>query len=179
MPFCWPFIPKSCLRFAGWLVALPLLAFAQEKIELSPIEFKLTFLAKIPAYVTWPEPRSQVVIGILGKDPFDGLLSALVKDKKIDGREIQVKVFESPEAITECDILFVPAEQLAAWEDFSKSRDPRGLLTISEKKEFLSKGGIISLSVEDRKLDINLQNAKKAGLEINSKLVRMSRIVAR
>ena len=152
---------------------------AQEKIDLNPTEFKLAFLAKIPAYVTWPGAEGQLVVGILGKDPFNGLLDRLLQQKKVDNREVVVKVFSDPALVTKCHILFIPADQLDMWEELSQNLDKRGVLTIGERREFLSKGGVFNLSVEDRKLEINLKNAKKAGLEINSKLMKIAKIVSR
>ncbi len=163
----------------SFLIAMPFAGLTQERVDLTPTEFKLAFLAKIPAYITWPNSEGQVVVGIMGKDPFDGLLSQLLKQKKIEGREIVVKIFEDPALVTRCDVLFIPADQLVAWEELSKSIDKRGILTIGEKREFLNKGGVFSLSVDDRKLEINLQNARKAGLEINSKLVKIAKVIVK
>lgn len=154
-----------------------------EKLDLTPREYKAAILSKIPPYIQWPDhalPASdkQIVIGILGKDPFDDLLEKLVKGRKIEGRDVVVKTIARAEEISQCQILFIPAESNDLWQEWRKGRDVSGLLTVGESKDFATKlGGVVGLSVEERKLEINLKNARKAGLQINSKLLRISRVI--
>ncbi len=136
----------------------------------------MAFLAKIPPYITWPEQGPQLVIGILGKDPFNGVLHQLVKNKKVENRELTVKVFADPAEPIKCDILFIPADQLPAWQERRLKTETRGLLTISEKKDFLESGGVFNLAIAERKLEIKLENVKKAGLEVNSKLLKIAKV---
>lgn len=160
-------------------VGLPLLAQSPQD-ELSETEFKVAFLCKIPPYITWPNlaADSPLIIGILGPDPFNRLLHQLVEGKTIEGRKVEVQIFEDPAKLAQarCDILFVPASQHDRWEELRKSINPRGLLTIGEKKGFLDAGGAFNLSVDDRKLEIKLDNVKKAGLEVNSKLLKIAKV---
>jgi hypothetical protein len=166
---------------AGTLVGLGLAATDAPKVELNPTEFKALTLARIPPYVQWPEKalddsETNLVIGIVGKDPFDGLLGKLVKDQKIYDRDVIVKVFEDPGQVTKCHILFVPAESQAQWHASIKNMDAFGVLTVGESDNFIKLGGVFNLSVKERKLEINLSNAKKAGLAINSKLLKIAKV---
>jgi hypothetical protein len=151
--------------------------------DLTALEFKAAFLSKIPPYIQWPtnafdDTGGQLILGIVGKDPFDGLLHQLVKGRKVEGREILIKVFTDPSQITHCQILYIPAASLDEWQKLSGTLDLRGVLTVSERREFLTRqGGVFSLSAQDRKLEIHRQNARKAGLEVNSKLIKISKVV--
>jgi hypothetical protein len=108
------------------------------------------------------------------------MLEQLLRGKQIDGRNLVLKVFESPETITKsCHILFVPVSQMEKWQEWSRANAlPIGLLSVGESEDFISKmGGVFNLSIAERKLEISLKNAKKAGLEIDSKLLKNAKII--
>ena len=162
-----------------------LLAQPAKETTLTDKEFKAAFLSKIPPYIQWPptafsETENQIVVGILGGDPVASLLEQLLRGKQIEGRNLVVKVFERPEAITKnCHILFVPASQQDKWQEWCSAKvQPAGLLSVGESEDFISKmGGVFNLSVTERKLEISLKNARKAGLEINSKLLKIAKVI--
>lgn len=162
---------------------LPHLNAAQpEKVDLNPTEFKAAILSKVAPYVQWPEKAfaesaGQIVIGILGKDPFDGLLNELLKETKVNGRPVVVKTFEDVRQVGPCHILFIPASFGAQWQELSKTMDTFGILTVGESEDFIKMGGVFNLSVQDRKLEIHLKNAKKAGLGIDSKLLKIAKTI--
>ena len=80
---------------------------------------------------------------------------------------------------TACQVLFVPADQQAAWEASDPARNALGLLTVGadDSGQFLKAGGVFNLLVADQRLEISLKNARRAGLEINSKLSKISKVV--
>jgi hypothetical protein len=172
------------LMLAGWLGFGLLAQPAKEKL-LGDNEFKAAFLSKIPPYIQWPasafsESENDLVVGILGPDPIAGLVEQLLRGKQIDGRRCLVKVFNDPESIPRnCHILFVPASQKQTWQQWSKANpQPQGLLSVGETEDFITKmGGVFNLSVSERKLEISLHNARKAGLEIDSRLLKMAKVI--
>ena len=166
---------------AVWFVAFA--AMAQAREELSPAERKAAVIAKLPAYVTWPRQAevatSPLVIGVVGEDPFDGLLEKLVEGSRIDGRAVSVKFFPAGTEIGRCDLLFVPAAQQARWLE-SRRNNPavEAILTIGETDDFLKMGGMIRIvQARKYKLEIHLNNARSAGLTISSKLIDISTVV--
>lgn len=179
---------KRILKIMVQVVALTIIlclglqiSLGQEgpKEELNPVEFKAALLSKIPAYIWWPKKTwshsdDKLVIGILGQDEVAPLLEKLVQGNKVLGHEVVVKTFADSKSIDGCQILFVPAKSLAAWESASKNKSHPGMLTVGESEEFTKLGGAFNLRVNDRKLVINRTNAAKAGLEINSKLLKIS-----
>ena len=158
-------------------------ALGQAREELSPAERKAAVIAKVPAYVTWPRQLdgagTPLVIGVVGEDPFDGLLEKLVEGSRIDGRTVSVKYFPASAGIGKCDLLFVPAAQQARWLE-SRRANPaaEGILTIGETDDFLKMGGMIRIvQARKYKLEIHLNNARSAGLTISSKLIDISTVV--
>ena len=84
---------------------------------------KAAYLYQFSRYVQWPadafaNDRSPLVIGVLGTDPFGGILEEIARTKRIEGRPIVVRRFASMAEYTPCHILFVSSsvgpEQRAA-----------------------------------------------------------------
>jgi len=166
------------------LGALLILASAAGGASLRPAEFQAAFLAKSLPYVTWseenlPKPDEPMVIGLLGHDPFDGLLHKLLENQKVNDRKVVVRVISTNAPAEACQVLFVPADQQAAWEASNLAKNPRGLLTVGadDSGQFLKAGGVFNLLVAEQRLEISLKNARRAGLEINSKLSKISKVV--
>jgi hypothetical protein len=152
-------------------------------VRLNPSEFKAAIIAKVLPYVQWPRetqppPPEPFVVGIFGNDPVEPILATLVKDLRLDGRDVRVRVID-PElkSAPACQILFVPAAQEERWTELSKSIDATGILTIGDSEFFTKGGGVFTLLVQEQKLEISIRNAKKARLDINSKLLKIAKVV--
>jgi hypothetical protein len=50
------------------------------------------------------------------------------------------------------------------------------ILTVGENPRFTAAGGICNLSLADRKLTVNVRNARTAGLELQSRLLRIAEV---
>ena len=150
---------------------------------LQPVEFKAAIVAKVLPYVqwpkdAWPDATAPFVIGIFGGDPVQPILATLLKDQKLNGRDVVVQIIDAgTNALPRCQILFVPAAREAQWLALNKDANPPGLLTVGESEAFAKNSGVFNLLVEQQKLEISLKNAKKAGLEINSKLLKIAKVV--
>lgn len=156
--------------------------FAQTRDEFSPAERKAAVLGKLPAYVGWsrrPEPsNTPIVIGVLGADPFGGILEKLIAESRVDGRSLQVRYFETEDKVQDCDLLFVPANQQSRWVELRKQGLAGGMLTIGDGDDFLKLGGMVRIVQSRRyKLEIDLSKARSAGLTISSKLLEISVVI--
>lgn len=147
---------------------------------------KAAYLHQFGRYVRWPakttaDPEKQFVIGVLGTSPVAGILKDLAKTKKLDDRQVVVKQFNRLEEYTTCHVLFVAAsasdkEKKLAIHRFQNS----SVLLVGEEPGFASQGGMINLALIDNRIriEINLETARQAGLEISSKLLSLAKIVA-
>lgn len=159
---------------AGLLGLVPGVAQAQLKAP----QWKAATLSKIIPYVNWPRSDQPVVVGLLGHDPFNSLLERLVDGQTAGGRAIQVRVVKDAAAIASCQILFVPRSQMDEWTRWSRNKAVDGILTVGEDTSFVTDhGGICSLSFETKKLEINRDNARQAGLKISSRLLKIAKLV--
>lgn len=148
--------------------------------ELSPSEFKTVFLKNVLLFATWPGSafegtNTNIVICVLGPDPFEGLLEKITTDHQVGGRSIQVKMDADLETIQHCQLLYVPANQQSNWLRIQKKLGESGIvgiLTVGEDPEFLASGGIIKILPEKRVFDLHLAHANAQGdrLRLNPKL---------
>jgi len=194
----------SLILFGPVLLSLAPVCYAQNGQD-STREYKIkaAFLYNFIQFVDWPKEKEEpddhnepITIGILGRDPFQDAFESL-KDKSIKGRMVVTKRFKSHteltesdrnddnrihpdiEAIRKCHLLFVCASEKEYVGNIINSIKAHSVLTVADMEGFLQAGGIINLTMEKNKFyfEINVANAKRANLEMRSKLLRLARKV--
>lgn len=145
-------------------------------------EVKAAYVYSFLKFVTWPaeSPLTRspaLTIGILDDDPLADAVDATVRDRRVEGRPLAVHRFRKADEVEPCAVLFVSRgmagrlpqllEQLRGWP----------VLTVSDAEGFTSQGGAIGLFLEDKRIgfEIGVAAAQAAGLQISSKLLRLSR----
>lgn len=145
-------------------------------------QLKAAFLYNFSQFVTWPDDAfsnssSPIAIGVLGENPFGPVLNDLVKDQKINGRNLIVKYFSNPDEIEGVQLLFV-AKEFDKNKEVILSLRKRDILLVSDHVQFLSNGGMIRFYTEDNRLkfQINLDATQVEHFKISSKLLKMASI---
>lgn len=148
------------------------------------LQVKARFLYTFGKYVDWPadafgSATNAVVIGILGKDPFGGIMDATVAGKVISGHPVSIRRFQRVEDIQDCHVLFISASEKGQWPHIRTHLDDRKILTVSDLDGFLQLDGQIHFLMEDNrvKFDINLGAIRRAGLKLDANLIREARQV--
>ena len=153
-------------------------AFAQKASE---YQVKAAFLFNFSKFLEWPaeamgQPGAPFVIGVLGNDPFGKYLEEIIAGEKIADHPMVARRFESAEQVDKCHILYInkpgkTSEVINALKD-------KSILTVSDDSEFARSGGIIRFFTENEMihLEINVQAAKAANLNVSSKLLRIAKI---
>ncbi len=168
-----------------WLACLSPTRAAEltRSTNLGALEFQVAFISKILPYIVWPKesfgsPTAPFVIGLAGRDSFDGLLQKVLSESRVEGRGIEIRIVTEPAAATNCHILYFAPDQLPIWKEWKPAAIGRPLLTISadETGEFLQQGVLFNLLVSQRKLEINRANSERTNLKISSKLFRIARV---
>jgi hypothetical protein len=154
------------------LFARPLASAAGERLE---YQVKAAFLFNFLKFVEWPAAPSDSpwVIGILGHDPFAGVLEDTVRGKMVSGRRVEVRRYVRPADVKDCNILFIGR---ADYERLGMPVQP-GLLTVGEAPGFLKSGGIINFYLDDNRVhfEIRPEVAHAAGLRLSSQLLKLGR----
>ena len=145
---------------------------------------KAAFLYNFLNYIEWPNlhnmsGRVKVRLCVVGKNPFDGALTAL--EKKVSAEwDLDVEYiatdYQSPAPV--CHIAFISDLELE-YATAVKSLSSSGVLTVSDIKGFARDMGIIEFAkYKDKiKLIINADRLEAADLKASSKLMRISEIV--
>ena len=138
-------------------------------------QVKAAFLFNFLKFVDWPAAAGDApwVIGILGRDPFAGVLEDTVRGKMVNGRRVEVRRYARPADVKDCNILFIGH---ADFERLGMPAQP-GLLTVGEAPGFLKSGGMINFYLEDNRVhfEIRPEVAHAAGLRLSSQLLKLGR----
>lgn len=180
---------RQCRKLAGLLTLVFLLVNAchgSGEETFSEYKVKALFLYNFAKYVDWPvkafpDATAPIVIGIVGKDRFEGELEEAVKGKTVKGRTFAIKHLAADGDLSGCQIVFISNSTSTETEEILRRIGTLPILTVGEDKTFEAAGGdIVFVLKEGRvRLTINLAAATKAGLRISSKLLAVADEVKR
>ena len=169
--------PRAFWRSAVAAIAAVLLLGAPASAEVSDVQVKAAFIPKFARYVTWPptapgRTNSQMVICIIGDDPFGPMLTQAAVGQEVDGRPFSVKRLPSAAGASDCAIAFIDGartgETLAAL-----GRQP--ILTVTDSRSSPQRGVIHFAIVEGRvRFFIDNAQAQARGLTISSRLLALA-----
>jgi hypothetical protein len=150
----------------------------------SEYQVKAAFLYNFAKFVDWPvealpESSTDMILCILGEDPFGTDLEETVQGKLVNGRRLGIKRFKSPSGLKGCHILFISSSEGNRVAEILATLRGASVLTIGEMERFARLGGIINFTMEDNKVrfEINVDAAAQAGLKISSKVLKLATIV--
>lgn len=153
-----------------------------EKKDVTEYGAKADFLELIVKFVEWPKEvlgadEKELVIGILGPNPFKDELDAL-KKKTVKSKTIVVKTYDKLEDVKEkeCHVLFIAQDFAKKVADVATALGEKSILLIGETKTSADDGTSIAVLIKEKKLvfEINLEAAKKAKLVISSKITKLA-----
>ncbi len=160
-------------------VLLALLLPAAGHAQLEP-RVKAAFLYNFTKYVEWPagsfDNSNTIVIGIIGKDSLEGELERTLEGKTAGGRRLIVRHLKWGQDLSQCNVLFVPAGEMAGAAPLVRLKG-RPILTVGEAPGFARSTGIVNFVIESDQVrfEINAQAARAAGLMISSKLLSLGK----
>jgi len=145
-------------------------------------QIKAAFIYNFARFVEWPsqtfaDTNSPMVIGVLGENVFGNDLELTISGKAIKGHPLQFKTFDSVADATNCQILFISTSEKTQLSKILVQLQGTSILTVSENTDdFIGAGGMINLRIVDDKVrfEINNEAARKSGLIISSKLLRLA-----
>ena len=147
-------------------------------------QLKAAFLLNFTKFVEWPPaafrlPDSPIAICIIGDDPFGSDLDRLVEGEAVDGHRIVVSRFAHLPEAQACQVAFFSKSAPIAEELPMGAASP--VLTVGERAGFLKSGGVIELSVEDRRVrfSVSQKAAETNGLKVSSRLLNVAKTVER
>lgn len=165
-------------------LASPIRAQSTDASGSSEYLIKAGFIYNFAKLMEWPaqafsQPTSPIVIGVLGTDPFQGMLDDVLRGKQVNGREFVVKHLKWGDDLRSCNILFVSSSEKVHVDEMFHLIKGLPILTIGDTPGFAERGGIINFVVEDNKVrfEVNVKAARQANISISSRLLALARIV--
>jgi hypothetical protein len=147
-------------------------------------QIKAAFLYNFAQFVDWPSAtfantNAPFYIGILGDDPFDGVLDETIQDETINGHKIVAVRSQRIEELKNCQIIFVSKSEKRRVAEILTELDSKPILTVSEIEGFAQHGGGINFFLAGTKVrfEINPGAAQSDGLKISSQLLSLGKIV--
>jgi hypothetical protein len=169
----------ACLGLLFWAVA-----GAGGEAALTEYQVKALFLMNFTKYVDWPASafagtNTPITIGVYGENHFGDDLQKVVAGRNINGRSIVIRQITSTNDLAGCQVLFISRSAEKTEGEILVEIKTLPVLTVGETGQFIEQGGIINFAMKDGKirLEINLEAARLANLQISSKLLSVADVV--
>jgi len=171
-------------RLLTWMLVSSLSTGSLAAAILTEYEVKAGFLYHFGWFVEWPDTAVQshasaFSIGVLGANPFGGVLKEVMQAKTIHERPVVIQYYQRVEDATSSHILFISASEAPRVASILAALGEASVLTVSDMEDFVERGGMIALRLVGRKVhfDINADATKRAGLKLSSQLLRLAKVV--
>jgi len=159
------------------VAALGLRAGIQPAERTEP-EAKAVLLQKVLGFVLWPKAdppsRRPLKIAFLGHCPVAREFTRLVKDRTTGNLAFDVRYESLDSNLDDYQVVFLPLASSRRAQALAEKVAARSVLTVGESAGGCDKGIVLTLLVaEDRlRYEINLGQARRAGLTINSQVLQ-------
>ncbi len=142
---------------------------------------KSGFIYNFAIFIDWPktsfddrnEPFRVAVVdmAVLG-DTFNDLAT-----KRVKGRNIEVYAYKDDGSTPPPHILFMNTPDTSLLDKLIGRYKNTSVLTVGQTRGFARRGGVINILKTNNKfsLEINMRAAKRAGLKISSRLLKLKR----
>ena len=146
--------------------------------SLAEHQVKALFLFNFTRYVDWPDEAFEsetapFIIGVIGEDSFDGELNRIVRERKVNDREIVIRNVAGIDKIPGCHILYVSFSERSRRDEIFEATEGLPVLTVGEGRRFLQQGGggQFLTTGGNVRLAIHRLNAERNGLVLSSQLL--------
>ena len=144
---------------------------------------KAAFLYNFAKFTVWPaaafaDAKAPLRLCVLGEDPFHGALAAL-EGRTAKNRPIVAGRLSSGDPLGQCHLLFISASEHGRLGTILESLRSMPVLVVGDTPHFARSGGTIRLKIVGDKVrfEFNVRAAQHAKLKIDSRLLRLGRIV--
>lgn len=139
------------------------------------------YLLNFAKLVDWPATPAgtAIMFCFLGGDTIHDALAIDLEKRSVGTRPVSLRQLHTLTESDGCDVLYVDGD---ASTDKPTALPPQmHMLTVGDAAAFVSEGGMIQLFTQNNRLRfrINIDNAKRAGLNISSSLLQLAVSVER
>ena len=142
---------------------------------------KAKYLLNMPLYTEVPSQATNgtsYTICLIGDTPLENILSSS-KGKLIKNRPLAIRRVEDLGQMESCQMLFIASSERHRLQTLLPEAHRRGILTISDMRDFARLGGMISLLTVNNRVtfDLNRSAATKASITFSTHLLKLARDV--
>jgi hypothetical protein len=144
---------------------------------------KAAFLFQLTNFVEWPADafasrQAPFRICVVGHDPFEGALAAIVAGETAAGRRLVAERHARPEAAGDCQIVFLSAREDPDALDRLPAAGARRRLVVAESPRALRHGAHFRFRLEDDRvrLGVSMPAVEASDLRVSSKLLRLAEV---
>jgi hypothetical protein len=142
-------------------------------------QVKARYLLNIPLFTEMPyqaRKGASYTICLIGDTPLESVLESYQK-KLINNLPLVIRRIEGISQTDNCQMLFVASSERHRLQLLLPEAHRRGILTVSDMRDFTRLGGIISLQTVDSRVifDLNLAAANKASISFSTHLLKLAR----
>ena len=172
-------ITKRLILLAALLFGLR----AEAQAPMDESQVKAMFVYNFLKFVEWPSEsirtKDPFVVLIIGEGSTADATERFLESKTIGARPLVVRRVSWDQSLAGGRAAFVVERDAKKLHRVLDAAAAAGVLTIGEGESFTTRGGVIGLLVEDRKVrfDVDTSAAQKAGLRVSSKLLALTRVV--
>jgi hypothetical protein len=144
---------------------------------------KATFLFKFAAFVEWPagsfeSETSPFRLCVVGMDPYGGKIEEAVRGQRVGRHPILLRRLSAADGRSGCHAMFLSGSAAQSVDRGLDAISGSPVLTVTDSALAGSAGIIHFVIVDDRvSFDIDLAAARRARLDISSKLLALARRV--
>ncbi|CAG0979738.1 hypothetical protein MTYP_01690 [Methylophilaceae bacterium] len=166
---------RRFIHFPWLLVLLGLPAGAASK-PVDARDMKAALIYNFAVFTSWPENGSNAFTVCAFDEDQDNVNRHLLKSKNINGRQVHFTIIRHIGELENCQVLYLEKSKNLENKRLSESLVDFSILSIVDVTEKPGDSGIISIRQVNSKyyFTINNEEAKRAGLMVSSKLLRLA-----
>jgi len=151
--------------------------------DVTEVTLKGAFLFNFARFTEWPtdvlHADTAVSACVLGDRAVADAFAKTVKGKQLAGRAIAVTNIAANGVIPPCHLLYLSGVAEARIAQIVSTLRDTPVLTVSDSDTFTKRGGIVQIFVESGKMKfrINSRSAKRARLQLSSRLLALAEVV--
>ena len=167
------------------LLTILLLIFLPPTVSLGhgeavPQEYlvKAKYLLNMPLFTEMPPQAKRgtgYTICLIGDTPLESVLETS-RGSLINNRPLVIRKINDLSQMDSCQMLFIASSERHRLQTLLPETQRRGILTISDMRDFARLGGIISLLTVDNRItfDLNRSAARSASISFSSHLLKLA-----
>jgi hypothetical protein len=151
-------------------------------VAVTPAALKAAFIMNFVKFTEWPQATfpagAPLVLCVAGDDAVADALLEIVSHQDGKGRPVEVRRLSAESAKAVCHVFYSGGSGEASdklVEGFKTAR----VLTVSDRKDFCKRGGVVELFVDDGQMRfaINIDTARTQDLQLSSRLLSLAKVV--